>query len=337
MHKFFFLFLCLLVGKTILAQVALPIIKATSISVDIRVGDEYYAKGGWSLDSTKKPDIFSIGSKWLYDTKKVSFITNIDSISFAVKPDSKYNFIILLNQKTPCYIQIATLANPVFMNKKIVIPILLGLIMIFVLYYLNRNKISIDKLIYFGYAAPILFWLTTFLSGTIHGNYNHFKNTISELGAIGTKSEIFTSSALLILSIACILFSIGFYRASKKFNLSVIPAILSFTMPITMIWASIFTLGNEFHSLTGPLPFLIILGCLLAYFLWKKIPYFSLLSNLSLLSFFIAMFILLKFIKPIGSEYEGLVQRFFYLVWTVWTISITYCFTKKLKELSNLC
>ncbi len=335
MQKIFFLFLFILLGNITFAQEVLPTIRATSTSVDIRVGDEYFAKGGWILDSTKKPDIFSIGSKWLYDTKKVSFITNIDSISFDVKPGSKNNFIILLNQKTPCYIQIATLANPVFMNKKIVIPLLLGIMMILVLLYFKRNRINTEKFLYFGYVTPLLFWCITFVSGFIHGNYNHFKNVISELGAIGTKSEMFTSTSFIILAVFCILFSIGFYRACRKFKLSVIPAVLSFTMPVTLIWASIFTLGNEFHSLTGPLPFLIIFGCLLAYFLWKKNTQFLILSNLSLVSFFIAMLILLKFIKQFGYEYEGLMQRFFYLGWTIWTISITYYFTKELKELSS--
>ncbi|MEO6675412.1 MAG: DUF998 domain-containing protein [Ginsengibacter sp.] len=335
MQKVFLLFLLLFVSQEIFAQDNLRTIKATSMSVDIRVDNDYFAKGGWALDSSKKPDVFSIGSKWLYKTKKVTFTTDIDSISFNVQPNGKYNFIILLNQKTPCYIQIATLANPVFMNKKIIIPILLGLIMIIVLYYLNRNKFSIEKLLYFGFVTPILFWLMTFLSGAIHGNYNHFKNVISELGAIGTKSEIFTSSSLVILAVLCILFSIGFYRASKKFNLSVIPAILSFSMPITMIWAGIFTLGNEFHSLTGPLPFLIIFGCLLAYLLWKRNKEFSELSNISLISFIISLFILLRFIKPFGYEYEGLVQRFFYLAWTVWTFTIAHYFSRKLKDLTS--
>ena len=332
MQKAFYLFLLLFLSQKILAQQNLPAIRANSTSIDIRVGEEYYAKGGWTLDPNKKPDIFSIGSKWLYKTKKVTFTTDIDSISFNVQPNAKYSFIILLNEKTPCYIQIATLSNPIFMQAKIVIPLLLGFILIFIMLYLNKNKINIEKLLYFGYAAPLLFWCMTFLSGFIHGNYNHFKNVISELGAIDTKSEIFTSSALMIIAALCILFSAGFYRASQKCKLSVIPAILSFSMPVTMIWAGIFTLGNEFHSLTGPLPFLMILGCLLAYLLWKKKKGFLEVSNISLVSFFISMLILLRVIKPFGYEFEGLIQRFFYLGWTVWTISITYYFSKKLKE-----
>jgi hypothetical membrane protein len=293
-----------------------------------RVDNDYFVKGGWTLDPAKKPDIFSIGSKWLYENKKVTFITDIDSIAVSIRPGSKYNFIILLNGITPCYIQIATLSNPIFMNKKIVIPLLLGLAIVFILLYCYRRRINTRGFLYFGYAAPLLFWCMTFLSGAIHGNYNHFKNVISELGAIGTKSEIFTSSVFILLALLCILFSIGFYSASRKFKLSIIPAILSFSMPVTMIWTAIFTLGNEFHSLTGPLPFLIIFGFLLAYLLWKKNKAFTEASNISLLSFIISTLVLLRLIKPFGYEYEGLVQRFFYLAWTIWTISITYYFLK---------
>jgi hypothetical membrane protein len=332
MQKKLLLFLLLSISIKTFAQENLPTIKASSLNVDIRVDDDYFAKGGWILDPTKKPDIFSIGSKWLYDSKKVTFTTDIDSISFNVKPNSKYNFIILLNEKTPCYIQIATLSNPIFMNKKIVIPLLLGFIIIFFSLYKYRGRLNNAILLYFGYAVTLLFWCMTFLSGALHGNYHHFKNVISELGAIGTKSEIFTSSSLIFLSLLSIAFSIGFYRTSKNLGLSVIPAILSFIKPITMIWAAIFTLGNEFHSLTGPLPFLIIFAFLIAYLFWRKNKEFSVLSNISLFSFLISTLILLRFIRPFGYEYEGLIQRFFYLAWTVWTISITYYFSKKLKE-----
>jgi hypothetical membrane protein len=331
MKKAFYLLFLFCLSQVVFGQENLPTIRAASTRVDIRVGNEYFAKGGWTLDSTKKPDLFSIGSKWLYETKKVTFITDVDSITFDVQPNSKHNFIILLKERTPCYIQIATLPNPVFMQPKIIIPLLFGFILILVVLYRNKKRFVIEKLLYFGYVAPLLFWCMTFLSGAIRGNYNHFKNVISELGAIGTKSEMFTSSALMMLAVFCLLFSTGFYSASQQYKLSVIPAILCFSMPITMIWAGVFTLGNEFHSLTGPLPFLTILGFLLAYLLWKRNKKFSELSRISLLSFFISALILLRFTKPFGYEYEGLIQRFFYFAWSIWTISITYYLSKKLK------
>lgn len=332
MKKTLLLLLSLSVAVNSFSQGNLPIIKASLSNVDIRVDDDYFVKGGWVLDPAKKPDVFSIGSKWLYQTKKVSFITDIDSISVNIQPNSKYDFIVLLNEKSPCYIQIKTLSNPAFMNKKIVIPLLSGLIIILMLLYVQRRRLDSATLLYFGYAAPLLFWCMTVFSGYIHGNYNHFKNVISELGAIGTRSEIITSPALTLLSVLCILFSIGFYRTSQQFKLSVIPAILSFCMPVTMIWAAIFTLGNEFHGFTGALPFLLILGFLLAYLLWKRNNPFMELSKISFLSFLISTLILLRLLKPFGYEYEGLIQRFFYLAWTIWTVSVAYHFSKKLKE-----
>jgi hypothetical protein len=98
MQKVFLLFLLYFLSQGIFAQDNLPTINATSANVDIRVGDDYFAKGGWILDSSKKPDIFSIGSKWLYETKQVTFTTDIDSISFNVKPNGK----VSLRATTSC-------------------------------------------------------------------------------------------------------------------------------------------------------------------------------------------------------------------------------------------
>ena len=325
-------FVLLMIGMVIFGQDSLPVIKATAEKVDIRVGNEYFAKGGWALDPNKKPDVFSIGSKWIYETKKVTFTTDIDSISFDVKPGNKYNFIIVLNDTISCYIQIKTLSNPVFLNKSILIPLSIGIILVLFLLYLYRQKINTIKLLYLGYLSAILFWVITIVSGFIHGNYNHFKNVISDLGAIATKSEIFTSASLILLSVLCILFSIGFYRASRTFKISTIPAILSFSMPLSIFWAAIFPLGNEFHSLTGRLPLLIILGALLSYLLWNKSQEFSELRLLSIISFFIMLLILLRFIKPFGNQYEGLIQRFFYLGWTIWTLFTSFYFIKRLQN-----
>jgi hypothetical membrane protein len=322
----------LIIGSVIFAQESLPGIRATSEKVDIRVGNDYFAKGGWSLDPTKKPDVFSIGSKWSYESKKVTFTTDIDSISFDVKPGNKYNFIIVLNDTQSCYIQIKALSNPVFLSKSILIPVIFGFILILFLLYLYRQKINTTRLLYIGYCLVILFWVITIVSGFIHGNYNHFKNVISDLGAIETKSEIFTSAALILLSLLCILFSIGFYRASRTLNISVVPAILSFSMPLSVFWAAIFPLGNEFHGMTGPLPFLIIIGSLLSFLLWKKSKEFSELRVLSLISFFVMLLILLRFIKPFGYQFEGLIQRFFYLGWSIWTFSTSFYFIKRLKS-----
>lgn len=326
------LLLFLTICSGIYAQENLPIIKSSSEKVDIRVGEDYFSKGGWHLNPNAKPDVFSIGSKWNYTAKKVSFITNLDSISFNVKPNTKYDFVILLNENQPCHIQIVTSANPYFMQNKVLISIIIFLLIIGLILYRKRNSLPLKTMISLGLIIPILFWAITIIAGNIHGNYTHYKNVISELGAIGTKSEIFTSSAFVLLSILCFLFSIGFYISSKKLKLSIIPSILTFSMPIAILWAGIFPLKNEFHNFTGPLPLFMILGAILTFVLWRKNERLKKLRILSLISFIIMLFLFLRFIEPFGYEFEGLVQRFFYLGWSIWYISISAFLLKRLNS-----
>jgi hypothetical protein len=235
MQRLTLLLLLIFCSQATFGQPQLPTIKATSSSVDVRVG-EYFSRGGWILDPKKKPDVFSIGSQWPYKFKKVTFITDADSISFNVQPGCKYDFIILLNQQTACHIQIATRASPVFMKARIVIPILAGFGLLLLLLFVLRRRLAALPLLYVGYAVAFLFWICTIISERLHGHYHHFKNVVSELGAIGTNSEVFTSTSFILLAFSSILFSVGFYKASKLLHLSVIPAVLSFSKPFSMNW-----------------------------------------------------------------------------------------------------
>jgi len=77
------------------------VIKATSKMVDIRDGEEFY-KGNWTIVPDAKPDVYSTKP----EQKTITFYTDIDSISFDVKPGEIYDFIILLNEKDSAWTQI---------------------------------------------------------------------------------------------------------------------------------------------------------------------------------------------------------------------------------------
>ena len=72
----------------------LPIIHANSIKVDI-LDDTVFKKAYWNIAPEIKPDIY-VTSKL---NSKVTFYTDIDSITFQIKPNKKNRFIILLNNK----------------------------------------------------------------------------------------------------------------------------------------------------------------------------------------------------------------------------------------------
>lgn len=97
--KLSLLFVLFLIGQSLLAQQKLPVIKANSIKVDIKEGKNF-KKGTWTIVPEAKPDIYMTSGN------KVTFYTDIDSISFRVKPGHEYNFIILLNGKDSAYTQI---------------------------------------------------------------------------------------------------------------------------------------------------------------------------------------------------------------------------------------
>ncbi len=85
-----------------------PIIKATSDKVDIN-DDGNWSRGNWTLAPELKPDIYKTAVN--SENKKVSFHTDIDSISFIVEPKKTYDFLILLNEKDTCWQQISTIPN----------------------------------------------------------------------------------------------------------------------------------------------------------------------------------------------------------------------------------
>jgi len=87
--------------NVLFAQEKLPTIKATSKLVDIRDGDDF-KKGEWKIAPEVKPDIYITSSKG----KKVTFYTDIDSVSVEITPTTKFEFIILLNDTTKALTEI---------------------------------------------------------------------------------------------------------------------------------------------------------------------------------------------------------------------------------------
>lgn len=89
----------------IFAQQKLAVLKTDKTTISIKEGDCDY-KDIWAISPEVKPDIFVTNA--FKSTKKITFYSDIDTISFTVKPNKKYDFIILLNGKDKAYTQINT-------------------------------------------------------------------------------------------------------------------------------------------------------------------------------------------------------------------------------------
>jgi hypothetical membrane protein len=317
-HKVPLCILLCLLELAVTAQQNLPVIRSGTRDVTIKYNGQPVVN--WYLQPEIKPDVFTIGST--LKEKKVRFVTDADSVEYNVQAGQQYDFIIMLNDKEPCYTRIAALNDPLLLQKRIGIPVLAGILLLLVCSFVKRKRLPVKFLLWLGIITPIAFLLITVVAGFLHGNYNHLKQAVSELGNIGTQSETFMAIGTLLLAICSLYFSTGFYAASKKLHISVIPAVLSFAMAVSFAWAAVFPSGHDLHGTLGPLPLLVMAGALLSPFLWRKHKRLLLLRRLSLLGFFVMLLFVLRFIPVVQQQYEGMVQRFLYMGWAIWLAAV---------------
>ncbi|MBO9674897.1 MAG: aspartyl protease family protein [Sphingobacteriaceae bacterium] len=96
--------LLLTLGLSAFAQSDLPVVRASSKTASIRDGN-HFKKGYWAIMPERKPDYYyaEIPEK----AHTITFITDLDSISFHTVYGKEYDFIILLNGKDSCYTRIS--------------------------------------------------------------------------------------------------------------------------------------------------------------------------------------------------------------------------------------
>lgn len=94
----------LTLGQFAFAQSDLPIVRASSKTASIRDG-KHFKLAYWAVMPERKPDYYypEIPEK----PHRVTFITDLDSISFDIAYGKNYDFIVLLNGKDSCYTRIS--------------------------------------------------------------------------------------------------------------------------------------------------------------------------------------------------------------------------------------
>lgn len=81
----------------------IPVVQAGGATADVRDGEEL-SKGSWNINPSLRPDVYEtyIEGK----SKRVTFITDRDSISFDVMPGQSYPFVVLRNGKDSAFTEI---------------------------------------------------------------------------------------------------------------------------------------------------------------------------------------------------------------------------------------
>lgn len=103
MKNIFLFCLVFFAGNFSMAQTGLLILKSNTEFISIRDGD-VLKKNEWRVSPLVNPDIYE--SSFSGRKQKLTFISDIDSISFIIKPGQTVSFIVLLNGKDSAYTQI---------------------------------------------------------------------------------------------------------------------------------------------------------------------------------------------------------------------------------------
>lgn len=165
------------------------------------------------------------------------------------------------------------------------------------------------KIFYIGISIPIVFWVTTFICGFMQNNYNHFTRMVSELGEIGTKSQFFFTTGLVICSALSVLFVIELRKTCKISKISAVPIVVILSFSVSIAGAAIFPLPLKLHLIMGMPSILLIFSPLMSLILWKnKIPLNIIMSLISLLIMSIGFS---AFMPEILSNYPGLNRESF--------------------------
>ena len=184
-----------------------------------------------------------------------------------------------------------------------------------------------QRLLYFGIFTSISFWLNTLICGFIL-DYSLLTRYVSELGAVGTKTQLLFSIGVMTSSILNLVFSIGLYKACKQLNLSILPVFFIVTFSISMFGVSLFPMPLKLHGIFGPITLLLNLAPLSVFFLWKGKERLLEFRVFSILMFALMLLsvIVPRFIPSFQTQFPGLVQRLSHLGWSLWYISLSlYC------------
>jgi hypothetical protein len=92
----------LLISFSVFPQKKIPTIKARSPKVFFIEGED--GRRNWTLNPALKPNEYTItktvGAKW------IKVYTDIDSIKIRLKPNERFDFVVLVNEKDTCYTRI---------------------------------------------------------------------------------------------------------------------------------------------------------------------------------------------------------------------------------------
>ena len=171
-----------------------------------------------------------------------------------------------------------------------------------------------------GIATPIINTVTVIIGGLLRPEYSHITQAISELFEVGAPNKTFIDTMIIICNILLIIFAFGLHRGINNGKGSKIgPVLLVLTGILGLLLVIFFPCdpGCKPITLTGtihiPISFamaFLSIFAILAF--WRRLKYdkkWSRYENYSLVTFILAIFVLIIGSFFMTSPFMGLIER----------------------------
>ncbi|MEO0340374.1 MAG: serine hydrolase [Bacteroidota bacterium] len=229
----------------------------------------------------------------------------------------------------------------VSMDRKLQVLFIFGLgAIIFLLLKVGfPGFVAPQHLLYLGYIIPIVFWIGAFIAGHLHGNHSFIKDDITNLDAFYSSSGTFMAGIQITISFLLIPYIYSLFKYCSRLKIHLSPLIPLCILPISFLGVALFPFPDVRYQFFINAILIVILGPLLATFLWRK----GALAKLRWQSFFCLLIMLIAMLLVIGRpaipefvhSYWGLIQRALYLGWTLWLFFLSRYLLKSTRKRGN--
>jgi hypothetical membrane protein len=187
-----------------------------------------------------------------------------------------------------------------------------------------------------GSVIPVIFWGTLTVCGYVMGDYNHLTRLVSELGAMGTRTQYLFTAGLLACAVLSVLFVVGLSNACRERGISAFPVWIILTFSVSLAGAALFPLPLRLHLWAGMPSIVLFLSPLAALILWRGEKSPDGLRAWTIVSLAIMLLGFLAFLPEVMSTTLGMKQRFFHIGWSLWFISLGRAFLRSSTESGQL-
>jgi hypothetical membrane protein len=172
-----------------------------------------------------------------------------------------------------------------------------------------------------GMASPIVYTVMWILGGIVRSDYNHVRDDISSLFAVGAPRKEFFNSFIIVSSLLMFVFYLGLHWGINNGQGSIIgPALFVVSGFLGVLVALFFPLdaGGEITTLRGKMHLVLVMGSgiltiggmVALWFRLESIEVWSLFADYMLISAIIALVLMMISGIFIKSRFRGLLERF---------------------------